>query len=181
MIARIWTTHLGLATVGFGLIGAAIYYLMITITLAQIEDLSGHVPFDMRPFGYSPQDATALLDGLGAEGRSYYLTHQIPLDTTYPALLALTLISAMRWLGQTIPTNNLVRVGFILSVGAAVCDYSENLGIVAMILSWPDISTPLVYASSVATVAKSILTTAAVTLVMLMGFFAARHRVRHAS
>lgn len=181
MIDRVWARHLGLATICFGGLGALIYGLMVTVTLAHIEAVSGYVPFDMRPLGYNPQDAAALLDGLSAKGRGYYLSHQIPLDTAYPALLSLTLVSLMRWFGQNMPTHLFVRVGIILSVGAVLCDYVENLGIVAMILRWPDISTSLVYASSVATVAKSVLTTAAVTLVMLIGFFATRHRMRHAA
>ncbi|MFK7876363.1 MAG: hypothetical protein AB8B71_11375 [Paracoccaceae bacterium] len=169
MIEKIWTRHLGLATIFFGGLGALIYGLMITVTLAHIKAISGQVPFDMRPMGYSPQDAVALLEGLGAEGRRYYLSYQIPLDTVYPALLALTLVSLMRKFGQDMPTHRLVRLGIILSIGAALCDYAENLGITAMILSWPDHSAPLVYASSIATLAKSVLTTAAVLVAILIG------------
>lgn len=178
MIDRLWTRHLGIASIGFGVIAAVIYVVMITVTLSHIEAVSGQVPFDMRPRGYSQQDAAALLRGLGAEGRSYYLTHQIPLDTAYPALLALSLVSLMRWYGQVMHNSVLVRVGIILSVGAAGCDYCENLGIVAMISSWPDVSAFLVFASSFATVVKSVLTTMAVMLALLIGVLAARHRAQ---
>jgi hypothetical protein len=154
---------------------------MITVTLAHIQSVSGQVPFDMRPLGYGPQDAVALLEGLGAEGRNYYLSHQILLDTAYPALLALTLVSVMRWFGKSIPSHRFVRMGIVLSVGAALCDYSENLCIVAMILSWPDLSASLVYVSSVATIAKSVLTTAAVMFAIWIGVLAATHRLRRAS
>ncbi|MGB0439564.1 MAG: hypothetical protein ACPGFC_05590, partial [Paracoccaceae bacterium] len=115
------------------------------------------------------------------EGRRYYLSHQIPLDTMYPALLALTLVSLMRWSGQSLSGPRLVRGGVTLAIAAALCDYTENLGIVAMVLSWPDPSAVLVYASSIATVAKSILTTAAVMMAVLIGGLATRHRVRAAS
>ena len=169
MIGRIWTRHAGRAAVCTGIIGAAIYVLMITVTLAHIEAVSGHVPFDMRPVGYSPQDATALLEGLGVEGRQYYLQRQIPLDTLYPALLAATLIFAMRWFGNRIANEQLVRVGIILSGGAALCDYVENLGIVVMIRSWPALSDALVYASGAATISKSVLTTLAFLCLVLLG------------
>ena len=79
------------------------------------------------------------------------------------------------------PTPWLVRVGIILSISAALCDYVENLGIVAMILSWPDLSAPLVYASSAATLAKSIFTTAAVMIAIVIGVLATRYRIRRAS
>ncbi|MEJ6477910.1 MAG: hypothetical protein QNL92_04435, partial [Octadecabacter sp.] len=157
-----------------GLIGTLIYLLMINVTLAQIESIAGQLPFDMRPFGYGPTDAISLLGALGVEGRVYYLTHQIPLDTLYPAMLALTLVAAICWFGQRMPNSKLVGLGIILSVGAALCDYAENLGIMAMILSWPDISIPLVYAASTATIFKSALTSLAVLLALLIGFNWAR-------
>lgn len=175
MIDKIWSAHLGAATVCFGVVAALIYVLMITVTLVQIETVSGHVPFDLRPLGYGPMDAAALLDGLGGEGRRYYLTHQIPLDTAYPTLLALTLVSLMRWFGQNIPNNGLVRVGIIFAIAAAVCDHCENLGIVAMVLYWPDPSVLLVSASSVATVAKSVFTTFAVISAIAIGGVRAMH------
>ena len=97
MIDKIWARHLGLVAVSSGLAAATVFCLMTTVTLSNIEAISGQVPFDMRPLGYGPQDAVTLLKSLGVEGRSYYLTHQIPLDTVYPALLALTLVTTNCW------------------------------------------------------------------------------------
>jgi hypothetical protein len=131
----------------------------------------------MRPFGYGLADASALLDGLGADGRQYYLTHQIPLDVLYPALLALTLITTIFWLGQRMPNSRLVRVGVALSIGAALFDYGENLGIVAMIWNWPGVSSPLVYAASTATIAKSVMTTLAVLLTVVLAVRVGFNRV----
>ncbi len=128
----------GMATISFGLVGVMIYLLMINVTLAHIEAVSGQIPFDMRPFGYGQLEAGKLLDGLGENGRWYYLTRQIPLDTAYPALLALTLISAICWLGLRQPNSTNVRVGIVFSVGAAFFDYAENLGVAVMISSWPN-------------------------------------------
>ena len=170
MMNRIWSRHVGKAAIGFGAIAASIYMMMINVTLAQIETLSGHTPFDMRPVGYGPSDAAALLEALGVDGRAYYLSHQISLDTFYPAALALALISAICWFGQGVQNHSLVRLGIILSGGAALFDYAENLGIVAMILTWPDLSDMLVYATSTATIIKSGLTTLAVLQMLLIAF-----------
>ncbi len=170
MIDRVWARHLGLAAICFGGLGALIYGLMITVTLAHIEAISGHVPFDMRPLGYSPQDTAVLLESLGVEGRRYYLSRQIPLDTVYPALLALTLVATICWLGRCIPKSRLVRIGVALSVGSALFDYVENLGIIAMIWSWPGVSALQVYAAATATIVKSVLTTFAVLLTLCIGF-----------
>lgn len=164
-----WSRHTGVAAIGFGLIGVSVYLLMINVTLDHIQAVTGQVPFDMRPFGYGSADAAALLDALGEEGREYYLGRQIPLDTLYPAMLALTLIAALSWFGRRMPNSKLVRVGIFLSVGAALFDYFENLGIVAMILSWPDLSVQLVYAASMASIVKSALTTLAASAALLTG------------
>ncbi|MGB0440979.1 MAG: hypothetical protein ACPGFC_12900, partial [Paracoccaceae bacterium] len=71
MVDGFWTRHSGRAAVCCGAVGGTIYVLMMTVTLARIEGISGQVPFDMRPLGYSPQDAATLLEGLGHEGRRY--------------------------------------------------------------------------------------------------------------
>ena len=158
----------GMAALASGLAGASIYLLMINVTLAHIETVSGQIPFDMRPFGYGPQEAAQLLDALGADGRRYYLTRQIPLDTVYPALLAMTLVSSMLWFGTRLPNSRLVRTGIVFAVGAAFFDYAENIGIAAMILGWPDVSDALVQATSAASVVKSCSTTAAAFIVLCL-------------
>lgn len=166
--------HFGKIATGAALLAASVYLAMISVTLAHLEFVSGQTPFDMRPFGYAPADAAELLGGLGKDGRKYYLTRQIPLDTLYPALLALTLSSTICWFGRRMPNSGLVRLGVTLAVGSALFDYLENLGIIAMIWSWPDVSGPLVSAASFATFAKSVMTTLAVMLVFAIAIAWAR-------
>ncbi|WP_370253451.1 hypothetical protein [Nioella sp.] len=177
MTNKIRARYVGPATLGLGVMGASIYLLMVTVTLAHIEAVSGLIPFDMRPLGYSHADALMLLDALGADGRAYYLSHQIPLDTVYPALLALTLMGAICWIGERLPSRTLVRAGGMLSLGAAAFDYTENLAICAMIWSGPNPSVPLVFAASAATIAKSVLTSLAVSLTLLLGVMWARRSI----
>jgi hypothetical protein len=162
----------------FGLAASGIYLLMIFITLAHIETLSGLRPFDMRLSGYSAEQADSLLSALGSSGRQYYLTRQIPLDLVYPALMALTLVSLLKWLGLRGAHRKLVQIGFWFSIGAAVADYLENVGICLMILSWPETSANTVLAASVASIVKSGLTTAAVVSVLLAVVFWAFKRIR---
>lgn len=57
----------------------------------------------------------------------------------------------------------------MLSGGVTVFDYGGNLGVAAMILNWPDVSDVQVYTTSAASIAKSISTTAAVLLLILIG------------
>ncbi|MEO9575856.1 MAG: hypothetical protein ABJ263_02695 [Tateyamaria sp.] len=174
MTNRILPKHIGLIAVGSGLIAASIYWLMMSVTLAHIEAVSGHVPFDMRPAGYAPTQAAALLEALGVDGRDYYLSRQLALDTLYPAMLALTMIATICWLGQRMPNSRFVCFGIALSVASALFDYVENLGIMAMIWSWPSVFVPLVHAASSVTILKSVSTTLAVLMVLLAGFNWAR-------
>lgn len=69
MTASNLSKQYGMAAISFGLVGGIIYLLMINVTLAHIEGVSGQVPFDMRPFGYGQLEAGKLLDGLGENGR----------------------------------------------------------------------------------------------------------------
>ena len=56
----------------FGLAAAGFYLLMIFVTLAHIESLSGLRPFDMRPGGYSAELANSLISDLvGPKQRQY--------------------------------------------------------------------------------------------------------------
>lgn len=162
----------------FGFAATGIYLLMIYVTLAHIETLSGLRPFDMRPGGYSAELANSLISDLGSSGRRYYLTRQIPLDLVYPSLMALTLVSLLKWLGLRGADRKLVQIGIWVSIAAAIADYLENAGICLMILSWPEISANTVLAASVASIVKSGLTTAAVLIVLLAVAFWAFKRIR---
>ncbi|KIN62967.1 hypothetical protein Z946_1830 [Sulfitobacter noctilucicola] len=174
MTKRILSKHAGFIAVGSGLVAASLYLLMITVTLAHIQAISGQVPFDMRPFGYGPIEAATLLEALGAKGRAYYLSYQITLDTLYPAMLALTLISTILWFGKRMSNRRPIHVGVALSIASTLFDYVENLGILVIIRSWPELSVSLVYVVSTATILKSLATTLAVVLVLLVGFGWAR-------
>ena len=87
---------------------AAIYAVMLLWTLPTITaEADGLTPFDLRPLGYSIDEARAFLAALSDEGRALYLDTQLRLDTVYPVLLMVTLVLAtslltspgwLRWL-----------------------------------------------------------------------------------
>ncbi|MFT5062344.1 MAG: hypothetical protein ACI95S_000342 [Dinoroseobacter sp.] len=162
MMMQVFSRRPGLAAILLGLVASGLYLLMITVTLPAIEAISGQIPFDMRPLGYSPLEAAQVLEGLGAQGRAYYLTYQIPLDTLYPGIMALTLMATIVWLRARVPYRKLAFAGLICAVAAAIADYSENLGIVLMIHSGPNLSDALVHFASFSSVVKALSTTASV-------------------
>lgn len=169
MVAGMTSMRMGTLTVCAGIIGALVYAVMIGVTLAHIQRVTGLVPFDMRPLGYSLQDAAQLLDALGEQGRGYYLKYQLPLDVVYPAMLAMTLGGAIVWFGRVMSGTKLVRIGVILSICSALFDYVENLCIGAMLLNWPDVPELLVQAASAATIAKSVATVLALLVTLFIG------------
>jgi len=156
--------HSGKPAIVFGLGAMMIYLVMVLGTLKHLTDLAVLLPFDLRPTGYSQVDAAMLLEALGVAGRQYYLTRQIPLDSLYPALLALTLISTLRWRASRFGPTLMTRTGVPLAILAATFDYLENLGIGLMLHGGADPT--LVHAASTATMVKSALTTAAILVVV---------------
>ena len=167
-MARNKERHYGRWALAFGIPAAALYAVMTQVTLASLAEVSGLTPFDMRPGGYGFADAQALLNGLGEAGRSYYLTRQIPLDLLYPGLMAATIIVVFLWVARAVGWRRVAWIGSVLAVGAGLADYLENLGIVAMIARYPDVSEALVSAASLASVAKATLTTLALTLLLIV-------------
>jgi hypothetical protein len=156
------TDHSGKAAILFGLCAMMIYLVMVLGTLRYLTDLAAMLPFDLRPTGYSRIDAVGLLKALGETGRRYYLTRQLPLDTLYPALLALTLVSTLRWRTFRFGSTRMTRIGGTLAILAAAFDYLENLGIGLMLLTGPEPAPALIQAASAASILKSASTTAAI-------------------
>lgn len=168
MSTRHDTNNVRRKTMFFGLFAMVIYAIMNFFTLKEIHLLSGAVAFDMRPTGYSFEEAQLLLQGLGQAGRQYYLTYQIPLDVLFPALLVLFLTNAFLWCGSLVSIHKWVGIGVGFSWLACGADYVENAGITAMLLTWPDISANLVRATSMASVVKAGATTLAIILLLII-------------
>lgn len=144
------------------------YVCMVLGTLADIQRIAGEPAFDMRPFGYSYESAGNFLEALGEQGRNIYLMRQIPLDILYPALLALSSAGALLWLSRTFGrTARFYRAAAAVAFVAALADYVENVLIVWMLNAGADLSPSLVSAASMATVAKSTLSTIVFTALLV--------------
>ena len=132
-----------------------VYCLMVFGSLAEIERITGVRPFDMRPTGYSFDDALSLISALGEEGRRFYPTMQIPLDTVYPALLAISSASSLYWLSQSFgSTAQWYRAVAAVAYFAAIADYAENGLIVWMLNAGLGVPDELVTAASWASVSR---------------------------
>lgn len=166
--------------VGWLLIAAtAVYLTMLLYTLPAVERFApGRTLFDLSPAGYSYETAIALLDALGAEGRNVYLTLQLPVDFIYPGLFAVSCALLLIWLfGKCHPADSKIFYFAIVPVMGGVFDYLENLSIVGMIKSYPDVATRLVDMASTFTILKSGFTTLFFLLLLLGGFQLIKRRV----
>jgi len=144
-------------------VSGLLWAVMFFGTLAHLQLLAGGAAsFDLRPLGYSYQEAKALLAAIGEAGRAYYLNPQLVLDTFYPPLYALSRALALWWLtapgrlyAGPVPSRwrwTLVAIPIVM----ACFDGVENVSIARMLWTWPDLSPDLVQVASLATRLKFI-------------------------
>ncbi|SMX24169.1 hypothetical protein [Boseongicola aestuarii] len=156
-----------------------IYLVMVLWSLPRIaEGAGGLIPFDLRPGGYSVDEARAFLAAIDAETTVFYLTTQHRIDLLYPALLAASLAAGLIWSWRRGP-RWLVGGFILLGVLGAVADYTENARVAVMLRAGPDaLTVEMVDAASKASMAKAGLTTLA-TLALVVGLVRrARRRIR---
>jgi hypothetical protein len=121
---------------------------------------SGLTPFDIRPRGYSYAEARVFLEAIGKQGREYYASPELVIDTFYPPLYAVSRGLAVWWLMmpgrvREAPLPLKVRYALIpVPILMASLDLFENGCIAVMLWTWPDLSHGLVEASSLATRVK---------------------------
>ena len=149
MNRRVWFWVLFLVTLG-------IYLTIVLWSLPMIsKEAAGLMPFDLRPGGYSEDEAREFLGAISDDGRAFYLGVQHWIDTAYPGLMAITLAFAINWAGQS--WHKLVRFGLIGAgfVGAGF-DYLENSRVANMLIQHvADVSAADIAAASQATLLKS--------------------------
>jgi hypothetical protein len=126
--------------------------------LAHLTHIAGGLtPFDIRPRGYSYHEARAFLEAIGEQGRRYYASPELVIDTFYPPLYAVSRGLALWWLTvpgriREAPLPLKVRYALIaVPILMASLDLFENGCIAVMLWTWPDLSHGLVEVSSFAT------------------------------
>ena len=157
-----------------------VYVVMVAVTLPHISSLAGGLDaFDMMPFGYDLDYASKFLTAIGTDGRSYYLTRQIPLDLLYPGLFMLSYAALWLWLQSKMrePTAWL-RLGALLAVAAGACDYVENAFIATMLTGFPDLSGTTVQLASFFALVKSMGTTVYFVCLLILAAAVVIQRLR---
>ncbi|MCK0126208.1 hypothetical protein MWU76_17590 [Gelidibacter sp. F2691] len=141
-----------------------VYCAMVLWSLPIImDDTNGLMPFDLRPSGYTTDEARAFLMALSENGKAHYLGVQHKLDTLYPGLMALSLVLAYfllfpkKW-----------AVGFsALAVLAAIFDWNENSAVADLLrLGAESIDEEVVSVAALFTMLKSGFVTIALTILI---------------
>ena len=138
-----------------------LYVIMLTITIPKVMSYAGGMNLpDMMPAGYSAGYVNSLLNNLGEKGRDVYLYNQIPLDMIYPFLFGTTycllLAFIIKKLGKK--ESNLFYLCYI-PLFAGLFDYFENIGIIMLLVSYPDNAIILSQTTNIFSVLKSTFTT----------------------
>lgn len=142
------------------LFGAAffIYALMLSVTIPALRNFSGGIEiFDLNPQAFQMGEATSLLDSLGEGGRSYYLWRQIPLDFLYPGLMGAALSSGIVALRNYAGWKH--RFFHVLPLApmiAAGLDYLENIHVIVLLTTYPDLSSFVCSSGFFVGIAKSL-------------------------
>ena len=146
-----------------------IYASMLMYSLPLVSSYAPElVLFDMSPMGYSYIQAIELLTSLGIDGRNAYLSVQLPLDFIYPGMFSVSYALLITWiLKQYLPKDSKLFFIAFVPLLAGGFDYLENIGIIAMLNSFPDISENLVSSASAFTIVKSGATTVFFVLLIL--------------
>lgn len=152
-------------------LSAGIFYtIMLTITIPKVMSFAGGMKIlDMMPTGYDTDYVNTLLNSLGEEGRHAYLFNQIPLDMIYPLLFGISLCLIIAFLLKRLGNlDSPLSYISILPLFSALFDYCENIGIIVLLKSYPDISELTAKITNVFSILKSSTTTVSFTILIVL-------------
>ena len=150
-------------------LSAVTYVVMVAWSLPWISaEAAGQLPFDLRATGYTLNEARSFLESISDEGRHFYLSTQLKLDTLYPPLLAITLALGL-WIMAPTPTPWLKLLMIMVPLLGMVADLVENQLAREMLNTPPEsLDAETVMMASAATLAKSALTTLAMSGLLVL-------------
>jgi len=112
--------------------------LVVGPAYSRIETLSGGVEALDFLIVYRPEKAFERVAAYGAEGRPYYATIALTVDTLFPLLMALTFgLTLARLYRRAFSREGVLHRALFVPLGTMVADLLENVGIVTMLLSHP--------------------------------------------
>ena len=146
----------GKKVLGLFILTNVVYLFMLMVTIPKTMGFSnGMKLLDMLPTGYNQDYVNELFRTLGENGREIYLTNQLPVDMIYPLLFGLTYSLLLAYfLKKLNKLKSLFTYLCLLPIIAGIADYMENIGIITMLNSYPDLTEITVNATNTFSVIK---------------------------
>ncbi|MBN1978048.1 MAG: hypothetical protein JW918_11685 [Anaerolineae bacterium] len=120
----------------------------------RLTRLGGAAILDMQ-IGYTPKDAYALLEGLGAEGRQAYAAMLLIGDTLFLISYSLLFAAVAAWLlARVAPPDHWAQKLSLIALVGGISDIAENLSILTMILAFPQRLDGIAWFSSLIKITK---------------------------
>ncbi|MGM0582695.1 MAG: hypothetical protein ACQETL_18605 [Bacteroidota bacterium] len=153
----------------FFILSNLIYFTMLLVTIPKTMDYSnGMNLLDMMPLGYDSSYILSLFENLGKEGRHIYLFYQLPLDLFYPFLYTISFVLMIAYfLKKLNKFNSALFYLYMLPIIAGITDYLENIGIISMLNSYPQVSETLMASTNIFTIIKSITVTLTFLIIII--------------
>jgi len=157
-----------------------VFYLLINFSgfgVAGLLEVTGGASILDFEFGFTYEKALAMLGALGADGRSFYLTKIIPLDFLFPLSYMLCYSSLIALL---LKYTSLRKPGIYLlmfPVLGMLCDWTENIGIIVMLNSYPNLHEWVVSLTSTAGIIKAVLSVGNLLIIAMLLLLALRKRL----
>ncbi|WP_406846914.1 hypothetical protein [Xanthomarina sp. GH4-25] len=150
----------GKKVLGLFMLTNLVYAFMLLVTIPKTMTFANEMKLlDMMPTGYDFEYVNKLFSALGSNGRETYLTNQIPVDMIYPLLFGITYCLVMAYFLKKINKLNAPYMYLgVLPIIAGIADYFENIGIIGMLNSYPDITETTVSTTNMFSIIKSVST-----------------------
>lgn len=161
----------------------AVFYVLINHTavgvagLLQITNGANILDFE---FGYSAFEAHNMLTALGEQGRSFYLTRIIPIDFPFPFAYMLCYAGWIAFLIKNTVPNSKANYLLAIPVLTMLCDWIENIGIIAMLRNYPSLPSWAVTTASVSGILKTIFNVSIIAIILILAVIFVIRRKRKA-
>jgi len=110
-----------------------------SIGVAGLLEITGGPSILDFEVGYTQEEAYDMLTALGPEGRAFYLTKGMPLDFPFPVSYMLCYVALMALLIKHTAPKKWCKYLLFMPVLAMLFDFTENIGIIVMLNSYPNL------------------------------------------
>ena len=119
-------------------------------------------------FGYSSEKAYGILTALGVEGRTFYLMRILPMDFPLPLTYMLFFTGVIALLCKHTTQIKPLRFLLFVPVFAMLFDWTENIGILAMLNSYPILPEWAASVASVFGMLKTVFTVGSLVIIVML-------------